>query len=173
MIEYVADAAHYDEVVARMADVRHDLWLGTADLKDLYVAAGPHWRRAEPLLAVLAGLTGRGVSIRLLHAKEPGPNFQADFDRYPSLVDGMERALCPRVHLKLVVFDLVLVYIGSANLTGAGIGMKGDTRRNFEAGVLTDEPSLVERAIEQFDAIWRGDHCAACGRRDYCADPIA
>ncbi|MCL2317138.1 MAG: phospholipase D-like domain-containing protein, partial [Actinomycetia bacterium] len=160
MIAYVADGAHYDEVVARIGDVRHDLWLGTADLKDLYVARR---RTAEPLLAVLAELVGRGVSVRLLHAKEPGPNFRADFDRYPVLVDGLERALCPRVHLKVIVFDFVLAYIGSANLTGAGIGMKGDVRRNFEAGVLTDEPVLVERAIEQFDAIWRGDHCAGCG----------
>ena len=39
-------------------------------------------------------------------------------------------------------------YIGSANLTGAGIEMKGSGTRNFEAGILTDDPELVEAAIE-------------------------
>ena len=26
---------------------------------------------------------------------------------------------------------------------------------------------------EQFDAVWRGDHCRDCGRRDVCGDPVA
>ena len=64
------------------------------------------------------------------------------------------------------------IYLGSANLTGAGIGMKGKTTRNFEAGILTADPSLVASAIEHFDSVWRGSHCKACGRRRYCSDPI-
>ena len=58
-----------------------------------------------PFLAVLSELIDNGVSVRLLHAKEPGPNFRRDFDRYPNLVDGLERVLCPRVHFKSVVVD--------------------------------------------------------------------
>ena len=45
------------------------------------------------------------MEIRLLHAKEPGPAFRRDFDRYPNLLGGMERILCPRVRLKSVVID--------------------------------------------------------------------
>lgn len=171
MISYLADAAHYSEVIARIPKVEQTLWLGTADIKDLYTAVPGG--RAVPLLADLADCAARGVVVRLLHAKEPGPNFQSDFDRYPILVDGLDRALCPRVHFKLIIFDLTLAYIGSANLTGAGIGMKSNSRRNFEAGILTDDVDLVTAAIEQFDAVWRGDHCGACGRRGYCPDPIA
>ena len=65
------------------------------------------------------------------------------------------------------------VYIGSANLTGAGIGMKAETTRNFEAGILTDEPEIVEQAMNQFDDVWIGKHCKKCKRRDFCSDPIA
>lgn len=36
-------------------------------------------------------------------------------------------------------------YIGSANLTGAGIGMKSAQRRNFEAGILTNEHFFGKR----------------------------
>ena len=114
----------------------------------------------------------RGIEIRLIHAKEPGPAFREDFDRYPILKTGLERMLCPRVHFKMLIFDFETAYIGSANLTGAGIGMKSSNRRNFEAGILTDDPALVEAASEQFDSVWRGAHCARCGRRQYCSDPI-
>ena len=149
--------------------MRHDLWIGTADLKDLYVSRGTG---SEPFLAVLDRLLRQGIEIRLLHAKEPGENFREDFDRYPGLWSRLERRLCPRVHFKLMVFDCTEVYIGSANLTGAGMGMKGDTTRNFEAGVLTDDPALVDAAAEHIDGIWQGRHCTKCRSKTFCADRI-
>ncbi len=110
--------------------------------------------------------------MRLIHAKEPGPNFREDFDRYPRLAKGLERMLCPRVHFKIIVIDQTVCYIGSANLTGAGMGMKAATRRNFEAGILTDDPNIVGAAIEEFDKVWRGSECRKCQRKQYCGDPI-
>ena len=126
----------------------------------------------KPFLALIAQLIKKGVEVRLIHAKEPGPNFREDFDKYPILYDGLERVLCPRVHFKMIVYDCKVAYIGSANLTGAGIGMKAETTRNFEAGILTDDPELVEQAMNQFDEVWMGKHCKKCKRRDFCADPI-
>jgi phosphatidylserine/phosphatidylglycerophosphate/cardiolipin synthase-like enzyme len=107
-----------------------------------------------------------------MHAKEPGPVFREDFDRYPVLADRLERVLCPRIHFKMMIFDFKEAYIGSANLTGAGIGMKSVRMRNFEAGILTDDLSLVDAAAEHFDSVWRGEKCKACGRRQFCGDPI-
>ena len=69
MTNYIADIAHYNEVLARVASVRHSLVIGTADIKDLYVKVGAG---REPFLAVLDILVRRGVEVRLLHAKEPG-----------------------------------------------------------------------------------------------------
>ena len=43
------------------------------------------------------------------------------------------------------------------------------------AGILTDDPEMLEAAIEQFDNVWIGKFFASskdCGRRDYCSDPI-
>ena len=62
--------------------------------------------------------------------------------------------------------------MGSANLTGAGIGMKAETTRNFEAGLLTDDPQIVEQAMNQFDEVWMGKHCKTCKRKEFCSDPI-
>lgn len=168
-IEFIADKAHYDRVIEWVSLVKQSLWIGTADIKDLHVKAG---NTTEPFLGVLAKLLKRGVEVRLIHAKEPGPAFREDFDRYPVLFGGLDRLLCPRVHFKILIFDFEVAYIGSANLTGAGIGMKSSNRRNFESGILTNDPRLVQAVMEQFDRVWRGDHCATCGRKQYCGEPM-
>ena len=165
MTQYIADEAHFKEVIERAAKVKSSLWIGTADIKDLYV-------EERPFLGVIADLIKKGKEVRLIHAKEPGPNFREDFDRYPVLFTGLERVLCPRVHFKIIIFDLKTAYIGSANLTGAGLGMKSVRTRNFEAGILTDEPDLVDAAIDHFDSVWAGFKCKNCGRKEFCPDPV-
>ena len=166
---YISNESHYDQVIERIKSVKKLLWIGTADIKDLYVKDG---RGTEPLLQVLSDLTKRGVEIRLIHAKEPGPAFRQDFDKYPALIEGMERVLCPRVHFKIIIFDLKSAYVGSANLTGAGLGMKGENTRNFEAGVLSSNKEFVKNAATQFDEVWMGAFCKNCKRKTFCGDPI-
>ena len=86
MTQYIADEAHFKEVIARVPEVKKYLWIGTADIKDLYV-------EEKPFLGVLAG-------------------------------------------------------------------------------ILTDEPDLVDAAINHFDSVWAGFKCENCGRKEYCPDPI-
>lgn len=43
-------------------------------------------------------------------------------------ISNSTRVLCPRVHFKMLVFYGKEVYVGSANLIGAGIGMKADQK---------------------------------------------
>ncbi len=167
--QYISNDAHYSQVIERIKNVKKTLWIGTADIKDLYVKDG---RSTKPLLEVLSDLAEKGVAIRLIHAKEPGPAFRQDFDKYPALIEGMERVLCPRVHFKIIVFDLKTAYVGSANLTGAGIGMKGENTRNFEAGILSSNKNFVKDAAEQFDNVWMGSFCKNCKRKEFCPDPI-
>ena len=167
--QYIANEDHYEKVIERIKDCKKTLWIGTADIKDLYVKDG---RGSKPLLEVLSDLAKRGVAIRLIHAKEPGPAFRKDFDKYPALIEGLERVLCPRVHFKIIIFDLKTAYVGSANLTGAGLGMKGENTRNFEAGVLSSNQDFVKNAATQFDEVWMGAHCKSCKRKQFCSDPI-
>ncbi len=168
MLEFLTDREIYERVIMRQVPLaRQFVWIATADLKDMYV---DNRGGKRPFLAVLSELVSRRVAVRLLHAKEPGENFRKDFDRYPNLIKGMERILCPRVHFKSVVVDGAFAYTGSANLTGAGMGAKGKTRRNFEAGVITNEAKLVGEIMEQFDRVWRGEHCGGCRRKEFCSD---
>ena len=171
MIDFVSNREIYEQVMRdRVPQVKQRLWIATADIKDMYVETGGS--EMVPFLKVLAQLIGRGVEVRLIHAKEPGSNFREDFDRYPRLAKCLERVLCPRVHFKCVIIDGTFAWFGSANLTGAGMGAKSERKRNFENGIVTDESTLIEPLEEQFDAVWRGDFCMDCGRKDYCIDPI-
>jgi len=168
MLEFITDKEIYDRVICdRIPKARKFLWLATADLKDLHV---DKQGRMVPFLEVLSDLVKKRVEIRLLHAKEPGKAFREDFDRYPNLIGGIERILCPRVHFKSVVIDGDFAYTGSANLTGAGMGAKSAGRRNFESGIITDDNKIIGTIMEQFDRIWRGEHCRDCKRKEFCAD---
>ncbi|MEQ1750064.1 MAG: phospholipase D-like domain-containing protein [Prosthecobacter sp.] len=147
------------------------LWLVTADLKDLHVGVG---KKFVPFLQVLAGKISEGVEVRLIHAKEPGPRFRADFDRFPELIESdlFSRILCPRMHMKCIIADGRIAYIGSANLTGAGLGAKSDHRRNFEAGIVTEDREVIGQLMTFLDTFYLGDHCLKCQRREVCPDPI-
>lgn len=147
------------------------LWIVTADIKDLHVQ---HGQRFQPLLEILSDLVQAGVAVRLIHAKEPGPRFRADFDRFPALIHSelFERILCPRVHTKAIVIDGLRAMVGSANLTGAGMGAKHADKRNFEAGFVFDDPQQLKQLMHWIDELYLGEYCHQCRRREHCPDPI-
>ena len=180
MTKFLSNRDIYEAVICGIVpQVRERLWIATADIKDMYVppTLATEARRGGqdmvPFLEVLDRMVKRGVEVRLIHAKDPGPNWRDDFDHYPTLWTAMERMLCPRVHFKCIIVDGVKAYFGSANLTGAGMGAKSERKRNFENGVLTDDPALLNPLVEQFDSVWRGELCRDCGRREHCGDPVA
>ena len=85
MLEFITDTQIYEQVIRdRVPKAKEFLWLATSDLKDLHVNKRGR-KRMVPFLEVLSDLVASGVKIRLLHAKEPGPAFRRDFDRYPDL----------------------------------------------------------------------------------------
>ncbi len=166
--EFITNEQIYKRVLLeKIPSAQQFLWVATADIKGLYVEKGYSY---VPFLEILSDLVHRNVQIRLIHAKEPGPIFRKEFDRYPNLVEGVERILCPRVHFKSVVVDGLFVFTGSANLTGAGMGAKGPNKRNFENGIITTDPDLVQQIMEQFDTVWIGLFCGDCKRKEFCAD---
>ncbi|NNE92618.1 MAG: phosphatidylserine synthase [Verrucomicrobiales bacterium] len=174
MTDLLLNREHYETVIQReIPQAEKFVWIATADIKDLHIERGGKGKY-QPFLQLLADLLQDGVEIRLIHAKEPGPRFREDFDRFPELIESelFERVLCPRMHMKVIIIDGKAAYTGSANLTGAGIGSKSPHRRNFEAGIFTRDPEIVSGLMEFYDEFWIGSFCEKCGRRDVCPDPI-
>ncbi len=178
-ISLVVDGAHYTGVTLALSGARTSVWIGTANVKQLMIEA-PIGTRARargkyvPILDTIQSLCDRGVQVRLLHAAPPsGPFRQELAARARRLAPPtFEMRACPRVHLKMIVIDGALLYLGSANFTGAGLGAKGDGRRNFEMGIVTDDEWMLDEAQARFDRIWRGVECAGCKLRGECAKPI-
>jgi phosphatidylserine/phosphatidylglycerophosphate/cardiolipin synthase-like enzyme len=118
----------------------------------------------------LQELARAGVDVRLLHASPPSGPLAREMKRLGT--EGVAMRRCPRVHLKMIAIDGGLLYLGSANLTGAGLGAKGEGRRNFEMGITTDSEAMLDVAQERFDRIWRGAECASCKLRGECEKPL-
>ena len=80
--------------------------------------------------------------------------------------------VCPRVHFKTVLVDGAWAYLGSANLTGAGLGAKGAHARNFELGFVTEDFDVIDRTTAFFESVWSGASCRGCRLREVCPDPL-
>jgi phosphatidylserine/phosphatidylglycerophosphate/cardiolipin synthase-like enzyme len=174
------DGDHYEALIAqKVAGANVSVWITTANLKTMLIEA-PIGSRARArgryvsFFETLGDLARRGVDVRVLHASAPSGPLAREMAR---LGKGEKSAVkmrrCPRVHLKMIAIDGRLLYLGSANLTGAGLGAKGEGRRNFEMGITTDNEAMLDAAQERFDRIWRGAECAGCKLRRECEAPIA
>jgi phosphatidylserine/phosphatidylglycerophosphate/cardiolipin synthase-like enzyme len=178
-VSLVADGAHYTHVTLALANARTSVWIATANVKQLMIEA-PIGTRARakgqyvPILDTIQSLCDRGVQVRLLHATPPSGPFRQELAARRARLSAPAFAMraCPRVHLKMIAVDGAQLYLGSANFTGAGLGAKGDGRRNFEMGILTDDEWLLDEAQARFEKIWRGAECAGCTLRRECPKPI-
>ena len=177
-VSLVVDREHYDDLVmGTIAKAKTSVWIGTANLKDLHVEApiGSAARargRYVSMLEILRDLAKRGVEIRILHSGTPSGPFRASLAKVARDARGMELRQCPRVHLKMIAVDGRLLYLGSANFTGAGLGAKGEGRRNFEMGIITDDDVTLDAAQLRFDKIWSGGECGGCKLRSVCPAPL-
>jgi len=178
-VSLILDRAHYEEVTLALAKAKTSVWISTANVKQLLVEApiGTRARAAGryvPILDTIQSLCDRGVVVRLLHAAPPSRPFREELAARASRLPRphFEMRACPRVHLKMIAIDGAMLYLGSANFTGAGLGAKGDGRRNFEMGILTDDEFLLDQAQARFERIWRGAECAGCRLRGECPAPL-
>lgn len=173
MIRLLLNDEVYDSVIEHgLAEARHSVWIATANVKNLMMAIGGAQVRSS--LDLFEEMSSKGINVRLLHSGVPsGPFLKALRSHEKQLAGGhfiMKR--CVRIHLKCVLIDNRLLYMGSANFTGAGLGMKGKTRRNFEAGILTDEDEIMDRIADVYESIWDGKLCPKCGRKEQCIVPL-
>jgi phosphatidylserine/phosphatidylglycerophosphate/cardiolipin synthase-like enzyme len=148
------------------------VWIATANIK----GTGLRFQgRFVSFVDLMATLVNRGVTFRIIHAELPSRPFR---DRYElvdtkgSLSAGVEFLHCIRMHAKIFVVDGKIALVGSPNLTGAGIGAKAATKRNFEIAFLEEGETETEPYMDYFDYVWMGGHCPKCGHRDICPAPV-
>src|SRR5437764_1157786 len=134
--ELVIGARHFQKIVRHgILTARVSIDVMTADFKAMLVPE-PGKRRAPSIVEVMRRLAERGVEIRLLHAGTPSGAALRELKK--QLPGNLTIRRCPRLHAKAVIVDCRAMYLGSANLTGAGMGAKAAGKRNFELGVWTE-----------------------------------
>lgn len=186
VMQYMSGRALYERVVREgLAAARISVWISTANLKEIMVEPPAGTRAASrgeylSVLEVFEDLARRGVELRILHAGLPSRAFSRELVRRRGLLrpasgsraQALELRRCPRVHFKAVVIDGARVYLGSANWTGAGLGAKGEGRRNFEIGFLSEDEILLDDVQALYERIWSGRACAGCRLREACPAPL-
>ncbi len=169
------DEAHYQDVVERgLLSAKTSIWISTANIKDVRIespigSAARARGKYRSLFEWLMSQSNAGLDVRVLHAARPSRILAANQAWQKGAVI---RRNCPRVHLKMVAVDGRYLYLGSANFTGAGLGAKSDGRRNFEAGIATDDPWMLDELQRVFDDTWSGRRCLGCKLRRLCPSPI-
>ena len=153
-VELVIDSQHFHRIVREgILKAETSLDIMTADFKAMLVPEIGGSRRAVSIVQVFRRLAQRGVEIRLLHAGTPSSAALRELKR--KLPGNLTLRRCPRLHAKTVVIDARRMYLGSANLTGAGLGAKADGRRNFEMGIWTESPGMIDAVLGEFNALRR------------------
>jgi len=178
MLDLVLNDEHLaGALVEAVAACRRRLFISTADVKDLHFpvsellqVTGKRRRRAGSIVDVFRSLSARDVEIRLLHSGVPsGPLLKRLKAGLPA---GLTMRRCVRIHAKAFIVDGRRMYLGSANFTGAGLGAKSARRRNFEAGIWTDQTDMIDPVLDMLEEIWNGSLCRSCGRKIHCPQPL-
>lgn len=172
-VEFLEGWDLYERVMlGDLHDAGRVVRIATANLK-LFRLGGDRYPKARSIGHVLADLAARGVAVRLLHAGVPSEAF-LDFLRESNVHEHARFTMkrCPRVHFKAILVDDKVLYTGSANMTGAGLGMRVENRRNFEVGFRTADADLIRQMRSLFDVVWEGVMCDGCGRKDVCPVPL-
>lgn len=171
-----ADISQY--LQTSLAEVREELIISTATFKDMRLPLIKEWygllkdtgnerksgitssrngNRFIPLLNILKGLRVKGIRIMILSSSE-GCSVRKRLE-FESSKDWMR--ICPRNHQKFVLIDGQRGFLTSANLTGSGMGLHHQDRRNFESAVILTS-TQVQILRGEFQNIWNGKYCNAC-----------
>ena len=167
---------HYLEIVQRICDAKSSIKMLTGDFKRFNLKPtakqGKNYKDGTPFVKYLMEKAVQGVPVQVI-CSEPSKTFLDDKDEYYEQLNQpefFEFKHCIRNHAKAIIIDDKLAYVGSANITPAGIGQGIFTPGNFETGILSDDPAIVTPLKELFSKIWAGSYCVGCHRAEKCLE---
>lgn len=142
-LDFLTDEEIYQRIMKEDIPLaRRSVLIATALVKQTMVEVEEG--EYHPFLKIVSNLVGRGVKVFLIFAGKLSRPFLKSLNDFPDAARGMEMILCVRNHMKIVLIDNEKLYLGSANLTGAGMGHKDRNKRNFEFGFFTKDVRLIK-----------------------------
>lgn len=154
----VTNQEHYDKVVKIICGAKSSIKIMTANFKRFRLKPtakqGEYYNDGTPFIEYLMNKAVHGVAVQII-CSNPSYSFTKEWQDYYQQMgnpDLFEYKFSDRNHAKVYIIDDEIAYIGSANVTKAGIRQL--TPGNYEAGILTDDPELVSSVKEFFSMIW-------------------
>ena len=169
----ITNENHYQEVIEKICEAETSIKIMTADFNFFRLkptnSQGIRTKDGTPFINHLMDKAKEGVRVHII-LSNPSANVDAELKNcYRQMISyPFATRNCIRNHAKVVIIDDKTAYIGSANMTKAGLGQ--ETSRNFEVGILTENPELVSSAKDFFSMIWDGDRCDDCYRAEKCVE---
>ena len=165
----ISDREHYDFLIGNIRKARRSVLISTANMKRFSIGETEAKATSESFLDILDSLANSGVDIRVI-CSSPSRGFLEEMEGHEDLMNSpyFSFKTCRRCHMKMVVIDSEIIYIGSANITAAGMGPRIDTRRNFEVGMISSDSNLVEQGIDIFEESWSTERCSTCYYKSEC-----
>lgn len=165
---------HYQEVIERICAAKSSIKIMTANFKRFRLKPtedqGDNYNDGTPFIKYLMEKAVQGVSVQII-CSNPSESFTEEWQDYYQQMDEpdfFEYMFCDRNHSKLAIIDDKYAYVGSANVTPAGLGQGVFTPGNFEAGILTEDPGVISSIKDFFSMIWDEKWCFNCHRADKC-----
>ena len=151
----------FDKVIAHgLMQAKESLIIGTYNLQDIRISSNESHQR-NSLSDVILSLLKRNVQVLIvLAAFMQKSRFIQTLSEKCHHHENIRIRFCRRMHLKAVIVDLKYAYFGSANLSGAGVGLKSLQKRNFELGFITHDSDLIADIASTFMEIFNGKFCS-------------
>ena len=166
---------HYEEVIERICAAKSSIRIMTGDFKRFKLKPttkqGKNYNDGTPFIRHLMEKTGKGISVQIICSR-PSKSFKEEYDALYEKIKPKNLRLyfCERNHSKVVIVDNKVAYVGSANVTPAGLAQGVMSPGNFEVGFLTENHHFISQLNTLFSKIMNGDYCYNCHLANKCVE---
>jgi phosphatidylserine/phosphatidylglycerophosphate/cardiolipin synthase-like enzyme len=132
---------------------------------------GKNYNDGTPFIKYLMGKANQGIPVHIICSR-PSNSFMIEYEEFYEQMKPkcFKMFNCLRNHAKIVIIDDKLAYVGSANVTPAGLGEGVMSPGNFEAGFMTDNPDYISSLRTLFSEIMNGTYCDNCHLANKCVE---
>ena len=166
---------HYEEVIERICAAKSSIRIMTGDFKRFKLKPtakqGKNYNDGTPFIKHLMEKAGKGISVQIICSR-PSKSFKEEYDALYEKIKPKNFRIyyCERNHSKVVIVDNKVAYVGSANVTPAGLAQGVMSPGNFEVGILTENCQFISQLNTLFSKIMNGDYCYNCHLANKCVE---
>ena len=166
---------HYEEVIERICAAKSSIRIMTGDFKRFKLKPtakqGKNYNDGTPFIKHLMEKAGKGIAVQIICSR-PSKSFKEEYDALYEKIKPKNFRIyfCERNHSKVVIVDNKVAYVGSANVTPAGLAQGIMSPGNFEVGILTENHQFISQLNTLFSKIMNGDYCYNCHLANKCVE---